>query len=160
MGTSLTELRLFLHKVSFTINALFPTFRDMFYACRFNTLCWSVGALHARRVSVHRRPQNSILGVRPWGGQKNGSRRVLIRDWREYDGEQSTPVSHLPSLCAFCCAVWRHAGGRLDSSSCLAEPFEFVVLTSLMSSHTALNLLWHLFPRIPLTRFLYCPRRR
>jgi hypothetical protein len=35
----------------------------------------------------------------------------------------------------------------------LAETFEFVVLTTLMPANTALNWLWHLYPRIPLTRF-------
>jgi hypothetical protein len=63
--------------------------------------------------------------------QKDGSQRVLNRDCRADD----------------------------DSSSCLAELFKFVVLTSLMSAHTALNRLWHLSPRIPLTRFLQCPKK-
>jgi hypothetical protein len=44
------------------------------------TLCRSVGALHARCVSVRRRPQNGVLGVHPSGGQKDRSRRVLSRD--------------------------------------------------------------------------------
>ena len=48
------------------------------------------------------------------------------------------------------------AKSGLDSSSCLAEPFEFVVL---MSAHIALNRLWHLSSRSPLTRFLHCPKR-
>jgi hypothetical protein len=39
-------------------------------------------------------------------------------------------------------------GGGLDSSSCLAEPFRFVVLTSLMSANIALNLLWPLSQRM------------
>jgi hypothetical protein len=86
---------------------------------------------------------------------------LLIRDCREHEGERSTPSLQLPPLCADWCAVWRcHAAGGLDSSSCLVEPFESVVLTSLMSAHNALNWLWHLSPIIPLTRFRRCPRSR
>ena len=45
------------------------------------------------------------------------------------------PLFQLPVVCAEQCAVWRcHAGGAIDSPSCLAEPFEIVVSTFLMSA--------------------------
>jgi hypothetical protein len=51
-------------------------------------------------------------------------------------------------------------GGRgHDSSSCLAEPFRFIVLTYLISALIAVNWLGHFFSRIPVTRILHCPRR-
>jgi len=62
--------------------------------------------------------------------QKDGSRMVLIRDCRDDEGEQSTPLLQLPFLCTDRCAAWRCHAGRLDLSSFLAEPFEFVVLTT------------------------------
>ena len=40
------------------------------------------------------------------GDQKDGSRRVLNRDRREDEREQSTPLIHLPSFCEDRCAVW------------------------------------------------------
>ena len=46
------------------------------------TLCWSVGALHARCVSGHL-PKNGVLGVHTSGGQKEGSRIVLNRNSTE-----------------------------------------------------------------------------
>ena len=66
----------------------------------------NVGALHARPVLARRRPE--VLGVHPSRGPKNGSRRVLNRDRREDEGEQSTPLIQLPPLCADRCAVWRY----------------------------------------------------
>ena len=50
--------------------------------------------------------------------------------------------------------------GDEDSSTGLAEIFEFVALTSLISSHFAPNWLQHLSPRIPLKSSLHSPRRR
>jgi hypothetical protein len=44
--------------------------------------------------------------------QKYGSRRVLNRDCREDEGEQSTPLIQLPPLCADWCAVWRYPAGE------------------------------------------------
>jgi hypothetical protein len=78
--------------------------------------------------------------MHPSDSQKYGSRKVLNQDCRNYEGEQSTPLLQLPPLCGEWCAVWHcHAGGVLDSSSCLAETFEFIALTSLMSAHIAMN---------------------
>jgi len=53
--------------------------------------------------------------------------------------------------------LWGEQG--LDSPSSLAEPFEFVALTSLMSVYIALNWLWHFSLRSLLTRFLHSSRR-
>jgi hypothetical protein len=56
------------------------------------------------------------------------SRGVYLRFTPKFHRLQFRP------LCADWCAVWRcHAERGLDSSSCLAEPFEFVV----HSSHSA-----------------------
>ena len=54
-------------------------------------------------------------------------------------GEQSTPLSQLPPLCPALCAMWRCRAGGIDPPSCLAQPLEILVLTSLMSAHIALN---------------------
>jgi hypothetical protein len=62
---------------------------------------------------------------------------------------------------------WKSEGNKLglqgkwglDSSLLLAEPIEFFVLTSLMSAHITLNWFWLLSARIPLTRYLLCPKR-
>lgn len=53
--------------------------------------------------------------------------------------ENISPHCRLPSFSAECCALWCHAVGELDSASCFVELFEFVVLTSIMSAHIALN---------------------
>ena len=84
---------------------------------------------------------------------------MLYRDCTEDEGEKLTQFLHFPSLCADWCAVWCFHAGVGDSSSCLAEPFEFVVLTSLMCAHIALKWLWQLCPRIPPKRFLHCPQK-
>lgn len=69
-----------------------------------------------------------LVGVHPSGGQKDGSWRVLNWDCRENEGKQSTPLLQLTPLCTDWFAVWCcHAGRVPDSSSCLAEPFEFVI---------------------------------
>jgi hypothetical protein len=71
--------------------------------------------------------------VNPSAGQKD-KQRVLNRDCGEGEGEQLSP------LCADWCVVWHcRAVGGLDSSSCLAKHFKFVVLTSFMSAHITLN---------------------
>jgi hypothetical protein len=60
--------------------------------------------------------------------------------------ENSPPrFLQLPPLCADWCTFWCcHAGEGLDLSSCLADPFELVVLTYSISEHIAPNLMWHL----------------
>jgi hypothetical protein len=89
--------------------------------------------------------------------QEDGSWRVLNRDCREDEAEQATPLVQLPTLCTDWFSFWGCPERRgLDSSPCLAE---VIVLTALMSAHTALNCLWH-FSRLPLTRSLHCPWRR
>lgn len=123
MGTQFKKLRLFLHKVLLVIT-FFISSLAWDAVCRSRKiLCCSVGAPNASCVSALRRPQNGVFKVRPSAGQKGGSRRVLNRDCREGEGEQSAPLLHFPPLFAERCTVWRcHAEGRLDSSSCSAEP--------------------------------------
>jgi hypothetical protein len=122
------------------------------------TLSYSVWALHAFCVSV--RPQNGVLGVHHLGRQNDESWRVLSRDCRKNEGENSISLLQLLALCSDWCAVWRCLAGGHDSSSYLAEPFEFVVLTSLRSAHVALDSLWNISSRIPRTWFLHCPSGR
>jgi len=62
------------------------------------------------------------------------------QDYREDEGEQSSPLLPLPPLCADWCVVFGVVvAGIVHSSSCLAEPLEFVVLTSMVTVHIALN---------------------
>ena len=69
MGTNFTKLRLFLHKVFFIINTLFPTLHVTFYARHTKLL------VDASELLMHAvfRPQNGVLGVHPSGDQKDGS---------------------------------------------------------------------------------------
>ena len=125
-----------------------------------NTLCRNVGARYARCVSARRRrPQNGVLGVRPSRGLKGWkSKDAKSRPYGEWVTRfHPIVIVSLVPLCAEWCAVWRcHAGGGPEWSSCLAKPFEFVFLTSLISVHVAVKWLWQLCPRIPLTRYLPC----
>jgi hypothetical protein len=139
VDTSFTMSILFLHKVSFSINTLISSLREKLYGCRLKFFA-EASELFMYSVSTSRRPQNSVLGVHLLGGQKHGSRRVLNRECSEDNRKHSTPMLNMPFLCGDSCAVWRcHAEGGLASSSCLAEPFEFRVLTSLMSAHIAVK---------------------
>ena len=70
MATPFTAFRLFWHKVSFIINTLFFTYAWNALCRSRETLCRSVGALHALCVSGCRRPQNGVLGVYPSGGKR------------------------------------------------------------------------------------------
>ena len=97
-STSFTKLRSFFHKASFLINKLFPPLSEV-----RKTLLWNVGTLHSRRVSAL--SQNGILGVLLPGGQKDGSRRVLYREWRDYEAEETTSLFQFPPLCTDWCAV-------------------------------------------------------
>ena len=83
--------------------------------------------------SAKRRPRSaSFRGPKMWKSD------VMKSCCRENKGEQSTTKLQLPPLCADWCVIWRfHTAGGLDSPSCLAEPFEFVASTSLMSAHIA-----------------------
>jgi len=111
------------HKSSI-IHTLFFTFAWDAVCRSSKTLSWNVAALHATCVSARRRPQNGVTGVYPSGDQQDGSRRVLNRDCRGVWGEHCTSVLHLPTLCADRCAVWHcHAGGWVDPTFCVAEPF-------------------------------------
>jgi len=120
-STSFTKLRSFFHKASFLINKHFPPLREV-----RKTLPGNVGTLHARRVSARRISQNGVLGVLLSGDHKDGSRRVLNRDCRDHEAEETTPLFQFPLLCADWRAVRpcpEGVGGGVDVSSCLAEPF-------------------------------------
>jgi len=85
-------------------------------------------------------PQDGIVGVHPLEDQKDGSQSVLNWACKKDEGEQSTSLLQLPSLCTDCCDIWHcHAEGGLDSSSCLARPLKFISLTSLMYPLITLN---------------------
>jgi hypothetical protein len=84
------------------------------------TLCFSSSSSAKRRPRMH-----------PSGGQKDESRRVLSRDCREDEGEQSTPLLQLPPLCAGWCAVWRcHAGGGLNQFRAICADIREVKTTN------------------------------
>jgi hypothetical protein len=118
------------YKASFTINTHFPPLRQTLYASR-DELFAEVSGLFTHCGSA-RRPQQGVHAGLPSGGQKDGSRWVLNLD-------RSTPLLLLLPLCADRWAVWCcHAGGRLHSSSYMAEPFQFVVSTALMLAYISL----------------------
>jgi hypothetical protein len=74
------------------------------------TPSWSVEGLDACCASVLRCPQD-------------GSQRVLNQVCRKDEGEESTLLLQLPSLCADWCVAWHcHVGGGHHSSYCLAKP--------------------------------------
>jgi hypothetical protein len=116
------------------------------------SVCWSVGALHARRVSA----RNRTRGL-SFKGPNSGSQWRLNWDSREDEGKQSSLLLPLPPLCADWSVVFGVvvAGTELHSSSCLAEILEFVFWTSLVIVHISLNWLWHFSQRIPPIRFLH-----
>jgi len=89
-----------------------------------------------------------------------GAKKMAVGGWlnqycREDEGKPSAVLLQLPALCTVWCAVWHcPAGTVLDSYYCLPRPFEFIVLTSLISAHFALNWLWHLSPRTILNQHI------
>lgn len=150
-GACFSKLRWWFHSVIFIINIHFPPLLVTPFA-GLNRRSSSRTVYFISSSTARTGSSECIFLV----SQNYGSRRVLIRDCREYKGEQSTPLSQLPPLCA----VWRCLSGGIDPTSCLAEPLEFLVLTSLMSAHIAVNWLWRLSTGIPLTRFLHFLRSR
>ena len=85
----------------------------------------------------------------PSGGQKDGSWGRLNHYCREDEGRQSAVLLQLPPLCP----DWHCLAGKvLHSYYCLPQPFKFIVLTSPISAHFALNWLWHISPRIILNQ--------
>lgn len=152
-NTCFTELALYFNKVFFITTTLFPTLTCDSVCQSCKTLCWSIRALHARYVSTHRCLQSGILGVHPSGCQKDGSWGRLNQYCREDEGRLSAVLLKLPPLCTDWCAVWHCPAGRvLDSYYSMLQPFEFIVLTFIISAHFALNWLWHLSPRIILNQ--------
>ena len=142
LGHSFYEVEIiFFHKVCLIINAFPPLCETLFAGCV--KMFAETLELFMHAVSAHHR-QNGDLGVYPSGGQKAGSRRVLNRDCREDEGEQSSLLLPFPRLYADWCVVVGVVivGTReYSSSSYLAEPLEFVVLTSLVTVHIALHYL-------------------
>ena len=95
--------------------------------CRSRKNSYSgVGDLHTRGVSARSGPQNGVLGVYPLGGEKFGSWRVLNRDCRGDEEEESSPSR------TDWWVVWHcHAGREIDSFSSLSDTSDFVALTAL-----------------------------
>jgi hypothetical protein len=128
----------FLRNYRYNYNEIYIHLAYVLYAGRVKLLA-KVSEPFIHTVSVRRLPQEGVLGVHPIRAQNDVSRRVLKRDCREVEREQSTQLLLVHPFWADWCAVWRcHARGGFYSSSCSAEPFEFVVLTSLMSANIAL----------------------
>ena len=140
-------LLFFLRNYTYNYNEIYIYLAYVVYAGRVNLLA-KVSEPFSHTVSVRRLPQKGVLGVHPIRAQNDVSRRVLKRDCREGEREQSIQLLLVPPCWAEWCAVWRClARGGYDSSSCSAEPFEFVVLTSLTSAHIALVWVSHLTQR-------------
>lgn len=120
-------------------------------------LCWSVEALHACSVLVCHL-QNDILRVHSSGDRKGRNWRVINRDCRVDEREQSTPslqltfVVHRP-ICGLVLSCRRSTwfsflfGWTLQIRSC--------TLFNICTYDSELTVL---SPRIPLTRFLRCRR--
>ena len=100
-------------------------------------------------VSASRPPLKTVLGVHPLRYQKDVSRRVQNPDCKEVEQEQYAQL--LLQLRTFGQTGVRSGvvmqGEGFDYSSCLVEPFDFVVLTYFMSAHIALIWVWHLTQR-------------
>jgi hypothetical protein len=92
LATSFTKLTLFSHKVSISINTLFPPLRETLYAFRVKLFAEaSEFFTHAvfQVVVVVRKTASSECILQ--GAKKGGSRRVLNRDcWEDED------LIHLP----------------------------------------------------------------
>jgi len=152
MGTSFTKLRSFFHKISI-INA-FSLLREMLYAGHVK-LCWSVVLFtHAVfQLAVFRKPVSSrciLQRAKRWKseGAKSGG-------W----GRTLHPIVAVASLyCRLMCGLALSFRRRAWFSILFGLTLRFV-LTPLMSGDIALNWMWHLCSRSPLTRFLHCPRR-
>jgi len=128
MGTSVTKLRLFFHKVVFIINTIVSSLHVVLYAGG-SKLFTGASELFVLQLVVFRKTSSECVLS---GGQKHGSLLVLNQDCREDEGEQSTPLLQVPPLCTGWCVAWRfHAGVGLGSLYSWAKAFEFVIVTSL-----------------------------
>jgi len=161
VGMSVTNLGSFFHKVSFIYQRPFSTFAWHAVFWLHKTLCWSIMALDAFRVSAHHLQNAEELGVHLSGGRKDGSRRSLNWDCRGDEGEQSTALLQLPRLWMDWCAVWCcRAAGRLDSSSLFGWNLRiYCFWLLLMSAHCHCALIVAPLSAILPTRYLHCPRR-
>ena len=104
----------------------FPPMLDTIYAVQVK-LGWSIGALHARLVSVIRcRSQDGILGVYPTGYHKDSNRRGLNREFVVWSWSKFHPLVTVPfpvHRLLYCLALsWRW---RFGCIFLLAEPFKF-----------------------------------
>ena len=137
-----------LHTVLFVINTLIPRLCEMLYARHIKFLA-AVPELFKhtvfQAVIVCKTVSSKCILQEAKNLEVGGcSIKIVVRMW-----ENSPMHCCLSPLCA----VWHsYAGQWLDLSSCLAEPFKFVALTSFMSIHITLNWLWHLTARIPLNK--------
>ena len=87
-------MKLFLHGV-FIINTLFQPILETLYAGHVKPSA-EASRLYTHAVFQPRRPQNGFLGVHPSVGERGGGQRVLNRDCRENEGEESTPLLQCP----------------------------------------------------------------
>jgi len=101
-----------------------------------NSLLKHQSSSNTHCASTRHHLQNSVFRVHLSKGQKDGRQRVQNQDCTKDEGEQSTQLLQLPPLYTDWCGVWHcHVGGGLDSSSCLAIPFKFTVLTAHIALH-------------------------
>jgi hypothetical protein len=122
-------VRLFFHKVSFIINTSFLPLLKKMCVRRLN-LSSETSELFTHAVFhlvVFSKMASS--GCKLLGTKKMGRQRVLNLDCREDEEESFTarPLQLCP-LCTDWCAVWIFPECGLDSSSCLPEPYIFVVV--------------------------------
>jgi hypothetical protein len=105
LGYAFTKFRLFFHKVSFIINTPFPPLQEMLYASCIKLLAETPEFFtHAvfQLVIVHKTASLECLLQR---AKKMEVRGGLNWDCREDEGEQSTSLLQLSSLCADWCVV-------------------------------------------------------
>ena len=142
MSISLMKFRLFFHNVSI-INTLLPSLYEKLYAgcVKLLTEAWELfththphTCMHAHMHTCTHTLCFTFLPTKwyPQTASFRGPKKMEIRGCyiRTVDRIRAVhPTDQLPPLCTEWCAVWCcHAGGGLDSSSCLAEPFIFAAL--------------------------------
>lgn len=126
-GCIFTKFSSFSHKVYFIINTLFPPL--------LQTLCVGRVKLSAAASEIFRHAVFQLVVV----VRKRASSECILRGskrWKSKGAKLGLGRMRENRLlhCCSClrCAVWCcHVGGGLDSSSCLATPFKFIILTFL-----------------------------
>jgi len=156
-GTAFTKMRLFFHSLFHYEHIFF--FQLCVRYCRPDAYSSSLKHLSSSGILNFSSSSSSSAKQHPQGASFSGPKRWKMEttnsDCREDKVEQSTPPLQLPPLCGLPLSCSRETWFIF----CLAAPCKFVVLTCLMPAHITLNLLQHLSPRIPVTRFLHCPTR-